>query len=248
MAGHSKWANIKHQKAKQDAKKGKVFTKLIREITVAAKQSGEPNANPRLRAAMDKALSFNMTRDTIDKAIKRGVGGLEDQDLEEIRYEGYGPSGVAIIVDCMTNNRKRTVSEVRHLFTKFGGNLGTDGSVAYLFSQAGLIICPNTANENIIMEMALEFEAEDVNQADSANGGQFEIKTTASQFNPLKQALETAKQPIEHAELTWLASTQVPISQGDTAEKLMKLIDGLEDLDDVQAVYSNAEFDESCFT
>lgn len=242
MAGHSKWANIKHQKAKQDAKKGKIFTKLIREITVSAKQSSDIASNPRLRAAVDKALGFNMGRDAIDRAIKRGAGQLHGEHLKDVRYEGYGPAGIAILVDCLTDNLNRTVSEVRPLFKKYGGNLSTAGSVAYLFDWVGLITCSATANEAQLMDLALEHGADDV---EMTRAGCFEIKTPGSGFAALKQALDLHQIPLEAAELTWLAQTHLPISPGETAEKLIKLLDALEDLDDVQEVYSNALWDEN---
>lgn len=239
MAGHSKWANIKHRKGAQDAKRGKVFTKLIREITIAAKMSGaEIGSNPRLRAVVDKALNANMTRDTIDRAIKRGAGGLEGADLAEVRYEGYGQGGVAVMVDCLTDNRNRTVSEVRHAFTKYGGNLGTDGSVAYLFSNVGQIVFAKGTDENALMEMALDAGAEDVAQEST---GEFVVTTDATQFNTILDALkEKGFQPI-HAEVTMVPATYVNV-EGDAAEGLMKMIDVLEDLDDVQNVYTNADF------
>lgn len=239
MAGHSKWANIKHRKGAQDAKRGKVFTKLIREITIAAKMSGaEIGSNPRLRAVVDKALSANMTRDTIDRAIKRGAGGLEGADLAEVRYEGYGQGGVAVMVDCLTDNRNRTVSEVRHAFTKYGGNLGTDGSVAYLFSNVGQIVFAQDTDENALMEIGLDAGAEDVAQEST---GEFVVTTDATQFNTVLDVLkEKGFQPI-HAEVTMVPATYVNV-EGDAAEGLMKMIDVLEDLDDVQNVYTNADF------
>lgn len=239
MAGHSKWANIKHRKGAQDAKRGKVFTKLIREITIAAKMSGaEIGSNPRLRAVVDKALSANMTRDTIDRAIKRGAGGLEGADLAEVRYEGYGQGGVAVMVDCLTDNRNRTVSEVRHAFTKYGGNLGTDGSVAYLFSNVGQIVFAQDTDENALMEIGLDAGAEDVAQEST---GEFVVTTDATQFNTVLDVLkEKGFQPI-HAEVTMVPATYVNV-EGDVAEGLMKMIDVLEDLDDVQNVYTNADF------
>jgi YebC/PmpR family DNA-binding regulatory protein len=239
MAGHSKWANIKFRKMGQDAKKGKMFTKYIREITIASRQGGpDPQTNPRLRTAVDKALSANMTRDTIDRAIKRGAGGQEGQDVEEVRYEGYGPGGVAVMVDCMTNNRKRTVSDVRHLFTKYGGNLGTDGSVAYLFNEKGQIIFSPGTNEDKIMELALEFGAEDVKTEDD---GTLEVITEPKEFLKIKQGLEAQGLKPERAEITLIPATFTAIEDKDQAEKLMKLVDLLEDLDDVQAVFSNAD-------
>lgn len=239
MAGHSKWANIKRHKAKQDAKRGKLYTKIIREVTVAAKMGGgDANANPRLRAALDKAQEANMTKDVIDRAIKRGIGGMEGESVEEIRYEGYGPGGIAVMVDCMTNNRNRTVGEVRHAFTKAGGNLGTDGSVSYLFKKQGqLTFAPSTDVEKL-MDAALEAGAEDIMVNDD---GSAEVLTTPENFITIKESLAKQGFKSAQAEVTMLASTDVAISDKDTAEKVMDLIDALEDLDDVQSVYSNAD-------
>jgi YebC/PmpR family DNA-binding regulatory protein len=226
----------------QDAKRGKLFTKYIREITVAALQAGNDlNANPRLRTAVDKALAANMTRDTIDRAIKRGAGGQEGQDLEEIRYEGYGPGGVAIMVDCLTNNRKRTVSDVRHLFTKYGGNLGTDGSVAYLFHQKGQIIFAPGADEEQILALALEAGAEDIK---TESDGSVEVITFFENFSKVKEALATLEKKPESAQVTMIPMTVAVLNDKELAEKFMKFIDLLEDLDDVQAVYSNADIAE----
>ncbi len=239
MAGHSKWANIKFRKMGQDAKRGKLFTKYIREISVSACQGGgDPHTNPRLRAVIDKALSANMTRDTIDRAIKRGVGGQEGQDLEEIRYEGYGPAGIAVMVDCMTNNRKRTVSDVRHLFTKYGGNLGTDGSVAYLFHQKGQIVFAPGANEEEILTIALEAGAEDVK---TDTDGTVEVITAFEDFSRIKEALEVLQDKPESAEILMLPMSLVALNDKEVAEKFLKFVDLLEELDDVQAVYSNAD-------
>lgn len=240
MAGHSKWANIKHRKNAQDAKRGKLFTKLIREITVSAKISADLNSNPRLRIAVDKALAGNMTRDTIDRAIKRGAGGDDNQNLEEIRYEGYGPSGVAIMVDCLSDNRNRTVSEVRHAFTKMGGNLGTDGSVAYLFTKMGQITFTKNTDEDKLMEVAIEAGADDVVKQED---GSFIVNTSAEQFVEVSEAMKAAGFNCEQAELTMVPSMTVTLNLED-AEKFMKLVDMLEDLDDVQEVYSNAEIPE----
>ena len=238
MAGHSKWANIKHRKGAQDAKRGKLFTKLIREITVAARiGGGESTSNPRLRAAMDKGLSNNMTRDTIERAIKRGVGGQDGDNYEEVRYEGYGTNGVAVIVDCLTDNRNRTVSEVRHAFSKAGGNLGTDGSVAYLFSKIGVLTYPAGNDEDTIMEVALEAGAEDVVSNDD---GSIEVITTFEDYLTVKEAMVAGGYEPEHADVTMKPSTSVELDKDD-AEKVMRLVDALEDLDDVQNVYSNAE-------
>lgn len=242
MAGHSKWANIKHRKSAQDAKRGKIFTKLIREITIAAKiGGGDANANPRLRTAIDKALTQNMTRDTIDRAIKRGVGGTEGQDLEEIRYEGYGPGGVAVIVDCLTDNRNRTVSEVRHAFSKMGGNLGTSGSVAFNFTKLGQLYFDKKINEDSLMEIAIEVGAEDVIRQDD---GSFIVNTAPENYNDvLEQIKEKGLEP-EDAELTMVPNVTVPLTDLEEAQTFMKMIDMLEDLDDVQNVYSNAEISE----
>jgi len=241
MAGHSKWHNIQHRKGAQDAKRGKIFTKLIREITVAAKLAGpDPDSNPRLRAAIDKALGANMTKDTIQRAVKRGAGGGEGADMMEIRYEGYGPNGVAVIVDCLTDNKNRTVSDVRHAFTKSGGNLGTDGSVAYLFSKTGLMTFPSGSEEEKIMDIAIEAGAEDVASNDD---GSIDVTTSADGFIAVKEALIAADFTPEHAELTFIASTEVTLD-ADNAAKLIRLSDMLEDLDDVQNVYTNADIPE----
>jgi YebC/PmpR family DNA-binding regulatory protein len=238
MAGHSKWANIKHRKAAQDAKRGKVFTKLIRELVVAAKSGGPlPEDNPRLRAAVDKALGNNMKRDTIDKAIARGAGAGEGDNYEEVTYEGYGVGGIAVLVDCMTDNRNRTVSDVRHAFTKRGGNLGTDGSVAYLFKRTGQISYSAGVDENRLIEVALEAGAEDVVTNDD---GSIDVLTAWEDFSAVKEALLDAGLEPESAEVTMLASITVPVDL-DGAEKLLALVDHLEDLDDVQNVYTNAD-------
>ncbi len=238
MAGHSKWANIQHRKGAQDKKRGKVFTKLIREITVAARAGGgDVAANPRLRLAIDKALGANMTKDTIERAVKRGSGELDGENYEEVRYEGYGPGGTAVLVDCMTDNRNRTVAEVRHAFSKHGGNLGTAGSVAYLFSQIGVLIYPPKSDEEAIMEQALEAGADDVV---SQNDGSIEVVTSAEDFVSVNAAMTTAGLAPAMAEVTMRASIEAGLDFSG-AESLMKLIDRLEDLDDVQNVYSNAE-------
>ncbi len=239
MAGHSKWANIRHRKGAQDAKRGKVFSKLIREITVAAKMGGgDPAANPRLRAAIDKALSQNMTRDTIDRAVKRGSGDTEGENYEELRYEGYGPASVAVMVECLTDNKNRTVAEVRHAFSKCGGNLGTDGSVSYLFSKQGILCYAAGADEDQIMELALELGAEDVVSHDD---GSIDVITTPEGFVDVKEAMIVAGLEPESADTTMTASTSVELGLDD-AQKVMGLIDMLEDLDDVQNVYTNADF------
>jgi len=237
MAGHSKWANIKHRKAGQDAKRGKIFTKIIREITVAAKLGGgNPADNPRLRAVMDKALGANMTRDTIDRAIARGAGTAENENLEELVYEGYGPGGVAILCETLTDNKNRTVAEVRHGFSKFGGSMGTSGSVAYLFERTGVINFASGADEEAIMESALDAGAHDVVINEY---GSIEVRTTLETFGPTQDALKAAGLVPEQADMTMIASTEVELDL-DGAEKMLKLVEHLEDLDDVQNVYSNA--------
>ena len=241
MAGHSKWANIKHKKGRQDAKRGKIFTKLIREITVAAKLGGEDSgSNPRLRAAIDAALSQNMTKDTIERAVKRGAGSDESDNMEEVRYEGYGPGGVAVMVDCMTDNKNRTVAEIRHAFSKMGGNMGTDGSVSYLFNKIGVINFAPGADEDTVMAAALEGGAEDVVVE---NDSSIEVITTPEDFGAVKDALDAASLTADMAEVTMRASTSVDLDEGQ-AQTMMKLTDMLEDLDDVQEVYSNAEISE----
>ena len=241
MAGHSKWANIKFRKAAQDSKRGKLFTKLIREITVSARAGGGDIAsNPRLRTAIDKALGANMTRDTIDRAVKRGTGELEGVSYEEIRYEGYAPGGVAVLVDCMTDNRNRTVSEVRHIFSKHGGNLGTDGSVAYLFNKVGLFVFDSAVNEESVMEAAVGAGADDVETVDD---GTIEVLTAPEAFAAVSAALNDAGLQAEVAELVQRPSNEAPVSEAD-AEKVMNLIDALEELDDVQEVATNASFQE----
>ena len=238
MAGHSKWANIKHKKAATDRKRGKIWTKLIREVTVAAKEGGgSPEANPRLRLALDKANGANMPKDTIKRAIERGAGGADGESYDEIRYEGYGPGGTAVIVDCMTDNRNRTASEVRHAFSKHGGNLGTDGSVAYLFSKQGIISFGPGADEDAIIEAALEAGAEDVVTNDD---GSVDVITAPEVFQEVKAAVLQAGITPDNAEVTFSASTSAELDQ-ETAEKLLRLVDALEDLDDVQDVYNNAD-------
>ena len=237
MAGHSKWANIKHRKAAQDAKRGKTFTKLIRELVVAAKQGGpSPEDNPRLRAAVDKALGANMTRDTIDRAIARGAGTNEADNMEELTYEGYAPGGIAVLVEVMTDNRNRTVAEVRHAFTKRGGNLGTDGSVAYLFARVGQIAFAPGADEEQVLDCALEAGAEDVVGNDD---GSIDVTTPWEDFATVKEALEAAGHEPVGGEVTMVASTEVPVD-ADGARSVLGLVDALEDLDDVQNVYTNA--------
>ena len=238
MAGHSKWANIRHRKAGQDAQRAKIFTKILREINVAVKSSGsDPASNPSLRTAIDKALSANMRRDTIDNAIKKASGALEGVHYEEVRYEGYGPGGVAVMVDCLTDNRNRTVGEVRHAFSKAGGNLGTDGSVAYMFSKVGVISYGSDIDEDKLMEAALEVGAEDViiNEDHSKD-----VMTTPDHYLNIKEALIIAGFIPATSEVTMQASTMTELDAED-AEKMMRLIERLEDLDDVQNVYSNAD-------
>ena len=238
MAGHSKWANIKHKKAANDKKRGKIWTKLIREVTVAAREAGgDPTANPRLRLAMDKAFAANMPKDTIERAVKRGAGGDDTDNYDEIRYEGYGPGGTAVMVDCMTDNRNRTASEVRHAFSKHGGNLGTDGSVAYLFNKQGIISFAPGADEDAVMAAALEAGAEDVVTDDD---GSIDVITTPEEFEAVKQAIADAGLHPDNAEVTFSAFTSAELDR-DGAEKLLRLVDVLEDLDDVQDVYTNAD-------
>ncbi|ABZ76484.1 protein of unknown function DUF28 [Shewanella halifaxensis HAW-EB4] len=237
MAGHSKWANIKHRKAAQDAKRGKVFTKFIRELTVAAREGGsDPDSNPRLRAAIDKSLSNNMTRDTVERAIKRGAGELDGQVLETIIYEGYGPGGTAVLVETMTDNKNRTVSGVRNAFSKSGGNLGTDGSVAYLFDKKG-IISYEGIDEDTVMDAALEAGAEDVVTHED---GSIDVLTSPEDFGSVKDALDAAGLESINAEVTMVPSTKADLD-ASTAPKFLRLIDNLEDHDDVQEVYHNAE-------
>ncbi len=239
MAGHSKWANIKHRKAAQDKKRGKAWTKLIREITVAAREgkTSDPNAHPRLRLAVDKALGANMPKDTIDRACKRGSGELDGDNYEEARYEGYGPGGIAVLVDCMTDNRNRTVSEVRHAFTKAGGNLGTDGSVAYMFTQTGILSYAPGADEDVLMEVALEAGAEDVLSNDD---GSIDVLSTPEQYSQVLEAMRAAGHEPDNAEVTMRAENLTALDV-ETAEKLLRMVDALEDLDDVQEVFTNAD-------
>jgi YebC/PmpR family DNA-binding regulatory protein len=241
MAGHSKWANIQHRKGAQDAKRGKLFTKLIREITVSARMGGgDPGNNPRLRAVMDKALTANMSKDSIERAIKKGTGAGEGDNYDEVRYEGYGPGGIAVMVDCLTDNRNRTVSEVRHAFSKAGGNLGTDGSVAYLFSKTGILGYPAGIDEDRLMEAALDAGADDVVGNDD---GSAEVLVAPENFETVRDALMAAGLKPESAEITMRASTSSSLG-ADDAEKMIRLLERLEDLDDVQNVYSNADISE----
>ncbi|WP_406704545.1 YebC/PmpR family DNA-binding transcriptional regulator [Sodalis sp.] len=238
MAGHSKWANTKHRKAAQDAKRGKIFTKIIRELVTAARLGGgDVGSNPRLRVAVDKALANNMTRDTLNRAIARGVGGDDDAQMETIIYEGYGPGGTAVMVECLSDNRNRTVSEVRHAFTKTGGNLGTDGSVAYLFTKRGVISFAPGLSEDTIMDAALEAGADDVITYDD---GAIDVYTTPDAFGEVKDALEAAGLTPEASEVALVPSTRADLD-AETAPKLLRLIDMLEDSDDVQEVYHNGE-------
>tara|TARA_Y100001970_G_scaffold265650_1_gene353482 strand:+ start:2238 stop:3008 length:771 start_codon:yes stop_codon:yes gene_type:complete len=240
LAGHSKWANIRFRKGAQDAKRGKLFTKLIREITVAAKESGgDPSSNPRLRTAIDKAKSQSMPKDKIEKAVKRGTGEETGVNYEEVRYEGYGPGGVAILVDCLTDNRNRTVAEVRHALTKYNGNLGADGSVSYLFTHTGIISYSNSLDEEKLMELAIEAGANDI----ISNDDSIDILTAPSDMNPVKDFMSKSGFDTELAEVTMRAENKIKLDNSD-AESLLKLIDALDELDDVQDVYSNAEIDE----
>jgi YebC/PmpR family DNA-binding regulatory protein len=241
MAGHSKWANIQHRKNAQDAKRGKLFTKLIREITVAARAGDpDPASNPRLRLAVDKALTANMTKDTIERAIKRGAGAQDGENYDEIRYEGYGPGGVAVMVDCLTDNRNRTVAEVRHAFTKAGGNLGTGGSVAYQFAKTGVLSYPAGSDEDRIMEVALEAGADDVVSYDD---GSVDVLADPDQFEAVRDAMQAAGLEAEQAEVTMRAANTTSLALED-AEKMVRLLETLEELDDVQNVYSNADISE----
>ena len=236
MAGHSKWANIQYRKKAQDAKRGKLFTRLIREITIASRLGGtDPGANPRLRLMMDKATAANMGKDVIERAINRGGGLLEGQEYESVRYEGYGPGGSAVLLECMTDNRNRTVAEVRSLFTRHGGNLGESGSVAYLFTQQGVLLYEQ-ADENAVFEAALEAGADDV--VGSEDGSGVQVFTAPERLSEIKQAMEAADLPPDEFELTMIADLQLEVD-ADGAEKLLRLLDALEELDDVQNVYCN---------
>ncbi len=240
MAGHSKWANIKHKKAATDAKRGKIFTRLIREITVSARMGGsDVSTNPRLRLAVDKAAANNMPKDTVDRAIKRGAGELEGINYEEVRYEGYGINGAAVIVDCLTDNRVRTVADVRHAFAKYGGNLGTDGSVAFLFKHCGQLVFAPGTNAEKLMDVALDSGADDVIDHDD---GSIEVITAPNDFVAVKDALAKAKLQPELAEVTMKPSTEIEFA-GDDAARMQKLLDALEAIDDVQDVYTTAVID-----
>ena len=238
MAGHSKWANIQHRKGAQDKKRGKLFTKLIREIAVAARMGGgDMNANPRLRLAVDKAKAQSMPKDNIERAIKRGAGELDGVDYVEIRYEGYGPGGTAVMVDCLTDNRNRTVAEVRHAFSKYGGNLGADGSVNYLFNNVGELLFPAGIDEDAVMEAAIDAGAEDVVVDDDQS---IEVLTEPADFETVRKQMLAAGLEPENAQLTMRASTSAELGAKEAAS-MIKLLETLEDLDDVQEVYSNAE-------
>lgn len=241
MAGHSKWANIKHRKGAQDAKRGQVFTKMLREISVAAKISGDVANNPRLRTAIDKALGANMKRDTIENAIKKATGALDGVNYEEVRYEGYGPSGTAVIVECLTDNRNRTVGEVRHAFSKAGGNLGTDGSVAYMFKKLGILSYNSGVDEDAIMEAAMEAGADDIITNDD---GSVDVITSAESYLSIKEALSSAGFAPDNSEVTMEADNQIALLDVEEAQKVLRLIERLEELDDVQEVYSNADISE----
>lgn len=239
MAGHSKWANIKHRKGRQDAKRGKVFSVLIREITVAAKLGGGmPEDNPRLRTAIEKALAANMTRDTIDRAVQRGAGGEDGENLEEDMFEGYGPGGVAILVETMTDNNNRTVAEIRHAFTKAGGNLGTNGSVNYLFEKKGILQLASGADENLVMEMAIEAGAEDI---EINNDNSITIFTAPEDFNNIKEVFDSNNIELIDSEISLVPETSISLDI-DTSIKVFRLLEVLEDLDDTQKVHSNADF------
>ncbi|SMO45489.1 DNA-binding regulatory protein, YebC/PmpR family [Balnearium lithotrophicum] len=241
MAGHSKWANIRHKKAAQDAKRGKIFTKLAREITVAAKEGGgDPEKNPRLRAAIEKARKFNMPKENIERAIKRGTGELAGESYEEVTYEGYGPGGVAIIVKCLTDNRNRTAAEVRHAFSKHGGNLGTSGCVSWMFERKGVILIPaENYDEETVMMAAIEAGAEDVVREDD----KFVVYTEPSELETVKEGISNSGIEIEEAKLDLIPTTTTKV-EGETALKVLKLLEVLEDLDDVQEVYSNFDMPE----
>ena len=241
MSGHSKWSTIKRKKGAADAKRGKIFTKLIKEITISAREGGgDPSANPRLRLAVDNAKAANMPNDNIDRAIKKATGELAGVTYYELTYEGYGPGGVAVIVEVATDNKNRTVADVRHLFTKYGGSLGENGSVAWMFDRKGIIAMPiQDKTEDDIMDIVLESGAEDLQTEEDF----FEVQTSLESFEPVRKALVSANLEIENASLQWVAKNIVSVG-GDVAEKVMKLIDGLEESDDVQNVFSNADFDE----
>ncbi len=242
MSGHSKWATIKRKKGALDAKRGKMFTKLIKELTIAAREGGgDPSANPRLRLAVDNAKAANMPQDNIERAIKKATGELEGVTYHELTYEGYGPAGVAILVEVATDNKNRIVAEVRHIFSKYGGSMGENGSVAWMFDRKGVISLPKQdKTEDDIMEIILDAGAEDLQSEEEF----FEIQTPLESFEPVRKSLADKDLSIENASLQWIAKNTVPVA-GEDAEKVMKLIEALEDNDDVQNVYSNADIDES---
>lgn len=245
MAGHSKWANIQHRKGAQDAKRGKMFTKIIREISVAARTGGgDPGNNPRLRVAIDKALGANMSKDVVERAIKKATGELEGVNYEEIRYEGYAPGGVAVIVDCLTDNKVRTVADVRHAFTKFGGNLGTDGSVAFMFKKTGVLSFAPGVDEEKVTEAAIEAGADDI--VVYPEDGSMDVLTAPDAFATVKEAMDAAGLKADQAEVTYRADNDIAVA-GETAQQVAKLLDWLEDLDDVQNVYSNADLGEDAY-
>lgn len=241
MAGHSKWANIRHRKGAQDAKRGKIFTKIIREMSVIAKNGGgDPANNPSLRAVIDKALGANMKRDTIEKTIKKATGTLDGIIYEEVRYEGYGPGGTAVMVDCLTDNRNRTVAEIRHAFSKAGGNLGTDGSVSYMFVKMGVIHYPSSVDEDAVMEAAMDVGADDIVTEDD---GSVSVMTSPEEYLSIKEAMVAAGFEPESSEVTMDAENKAELDVKN-AEQMLRLIDVLEELDDVQEVYSNADISE----
>ena len=245
MAGHSKWANIQHRKGKQDAARGKAFTKLVREISVATRAGGtDPATNPRLRLAMDRAFAASMPKDNIERAIKKSSGEIEGAAYEELRYEGYAPGGIAVLVDCLTDNRMRTVADVRYAFNKMGGNLGTDGSVAFMFKLCGLISYAPGADENKITEIAIESGADDI--IVHPQDGSIEVLCAPDQFSALKAALENAKLNPDQAEVSMRPESLISVS-GETAQQVVKLLDRLEELDDVQHVYCNADLDQDAY-
>lgn len=245
MAGHSKWANIQHRKGAQDAKRGKMFTKIIREISVAARTGGgDPSNNPRLRVAIDKALGANMSKDVVERAIKKATGELEGVSYEEIRYEGYAPGGVAVIVDCLTDNKVRTVADVRHAFSKFGGNLGTDGSVAFMFKKTGVLSFAPGADEEKVTEAAIEAGADDI--VVYPEDGSIDVLTSPDAFAGVRDAMAAAGLKADQAEVTYRADNDIAVA-GETAQQVAKLLDWLEDLDDVQNVYSNADLGEDAY-
>jgi YebC/PmpR family DNA-binding regulatory protein len=244
MAGHSKWANIQHRKKAVDAKRGKIFTRINRELSVAAREAGsDPDANPRLRLAIEKANAANMPKDTIERTIKKAAGELEGISYEEIRYEGYAHAGVAVMIDCLTDNRNRTVAEVRHAFSKHGGNLGTDGSVSYLFNKIGVLNFEPGTSEDEVMEVALDAGADDIVTEED---GSIEVITTPEEYSAVVSAMEAAGMTPANAEITMRASTEVELDL-ETGQKVLKFLDVLEDLDDAQAVYSNADIPEQAY-